>query len=242
MDVFTVLSRSTPKLERSGSAEGIEFDATLESTLSASMELTSYPMESGVNVVDHSLILPIEYAMTIVASNNPIRPGVTDFIGGALSNILPGGLAGVAGISAGLLSSSKASHSATVLATLITSMVNREMISISGGDVNLDHMMITSVTRVRNVENEDGLECDITLQEVPLIELIQSDGLGKVETDKDDPASSRAGNFVDNGVARVKEAGEAIRNRASAIFNRIPGADVFDSGAGAEGAEAWLRP
>ena len=218
MNVFTALTRTTPALA------GVKFEAVVESTLTASVETTGYPLESGVDVVDHALIVPMEYTMTILASNNPLQPGVTDFIGGAVSNFVPDALAGIAGMSAGLLSSSKETHGSAVLKSLINNMVTRQPITVTDGDITLNDMLITNITRTRTVENEDGLEAEITLQELPLIERVQQDQLSKNLT-VGDPSEARAGGFIAQGQAKIADAGEKIRKGAQNVFDRVT--DVF---------------
>lgn len=215
--VFTALTRTSPELA------GVVFDATIESTFTASMTVTGYPMESGVNVADHSVILPLEYSMSIVASNNPLAPGITDFIGGAISNLVPDELAGLGGLASGLLSSSAETHSAAVLSTLVGTMIARRPITITDGDITLNEMVITNITRTRTTENENGLECDITLQELPRIELISSYNFGSINVNKADPASTRVGRTVNRGSARIRDAGKKIRESASNVFNKLPG-------------------
>lgn len=218
MSVFTALTRVSPEID------GLSFDATIESTLSAAVETTTYPLESGIDVADHTLIIPLEYTMTIVVSNNPLRPGITDFIGGAVSNFfnIPG-FAGAAGAFSGLLSSSNQTHGAMVLQTLISKMLTRQPVDITDGDITLSSMLITSVTRNRTVENEDGLEAEITMQELPLIERIQADGFGSGDMGVNDPSKSRAGGFVAKGHAAVKNAGERIRHGAKNVFAKSVG-------------------
>ena len=223
MELFTALTRTTPTLA------GVAFDATIESTFTASMETTGYPMESGVNVADHSLILPLEYRMTIVASNNPLQPGITDFIGGAVSNLVPDYLAGIAGLASGLLSSSAETHASVVLQSLVTAMVARRPVQIDGGDIVLNEMVITDITRTRTAENENGLECDITLRELPRIALIESYNFGSVNVPSSDPASTRVGRIVNGGFAKIADAGEKVRNSAKNVFDRAASALPGDS-------------
>lgn len=218
MSVFTALLRVSPTIG------AVSFDATIESTLSASVETTTYPLESGIDVADHTLIMPLEYTMTVVVSNNPLQPGITDFIGGGISNFLRiPGIAAIAGAFSGLLSSSNETHGSTVLQTLITQMVARQPVTITDGDITLSDMIITSVTRTRTVENEDGLEAEVTLQELPLIDRVQAPGFGTGNISVNDPSAKRGRGVVNKGFAAVKSAGEKVSNNAKNVFARSIG-------------------
>ena len=214
MSVFTALTRTSPEID------GVSFDAVLESTLTGNVTTTGYTLESGVEVKDHALFLPLEYTMTILASNNPLQPGITDFIGGAVSNFIPG-LAGAAGALTGLLSASAETHAQVVLQSLIESMARRIPVDITGDDINLTSMLITSVSRTRTAENENGLECDIVLQELPLIERIQSDDFGAGQVSAEDPASTKSGGIIQRGSASVRKAGDKIRARSAQVFGKV---------------------
>lgn len=227
MSVFTALTRT-----RSG-IDGVEFEAVLESTFTASVEMTGYPLESGVEVVDHALVMPVEYTMTILASNNPLQPGVTDFIGGAVSNFIPG-LAGFAGAFAGLLSSAPENTSSAVLGSLVSTMIARQPVTLTDGDIVLSDMMITNITRTSSADNEGGLECELTLQELPRINRITIEGSGNLSVSDADPAKTKAGKFAEKGYAKVQDAGEKIRERASDLFSKVPYITPDDS-AGATG-------
>lgn len=214
MSIITALTKRSPQLN------GVEFDATIESTLSASVDITTYPMESGARAADHALVNPIEYSMTIMASNNPLRPQVTDFIGGAISNVID--LPTIAGLSSGFLSGRPDTHAAAVLTMLLTQMVERQVMDVYGGDIHLSSMLIISIERTRTPENENGLECVVTLQELPTLDLIQGrSGLDNIKTDPGDQASTSAGRYIHKGVAKVQEAGAVINEAASDVFFHI---------------------
>jgi hypothetical protein len=200
MSIVTMLTRNSPTLA------GVSFDATLETTFKASIDITGYPLASGAEAADHSIFNPLEFTMTILASNNPLRPQVTDFIGGAISNYVD--LPTIAGLSSGFLSGRADTHAAVVLTDLIGKMVDRQPISVYGGDIQLDSMMITGIDRTRTTENENGLECIVTLQELPTLDLIHGGGMNVVNTAKDDPAHTSAGKKIHKGIAKVNEAAD----------------------------------
>ena len=53
MSVISVFTSQAPTIG------GYEFDAVLEDTLDASVQLTGYAIESGARVMDHRIIYPI---------------------------------------------------------------------------------------------------------------------------------------------------------------------------------------
>jgi hypothetical protein len=84
-------------------------------------------------------------------------------------------------------------------------------------------MLITSVTRTRTPENEEGLEAEITMQELPLIDRVQADGFGTGDMAINDPSKNRAGGVVAGGQAAMKTAGEKVRNASKNVFSKAIG-------------------
>src|SRR5690625_7563335 len=83
MSILSILTRQSPTIA------GYQFDAVLEDTFEASVELTRYPVESGVKVADHRIINPMKYFITGAISNNPLRViDVQGLIAGGLSNLM----------------------------------------------------------------------------------------------------------------------------------------------------------
>ena len=54
MSIISIFTKRSPTMG------GVEFDAVLEDTLDLSVEVTSYPIESGVRISDHRIMQPIQ--------------------------------------------------------------------------------------------------------------------------------------------------------------------------------------
>lgn len=162
MSVISLLFKQSPKIA------GYEFDAILEDSFEASIELTRYPVESGVQVNDHRIINPMTYYLTGAMSNNPLKPIITDFVGGAISNAARDNpfVAAVTGMSAGFLAGSDATRSSAVLQKLMELMVSGMPFFVDAIDIQLNNMVITKISRARDPETENGLIFVAEMQEL----------------------------------------------------------------------------
>lgn len=96
MSIINIFTRKAPTIA------GYSFDAVLEDTFEATVTITSIPIESGVRISDHRILNPFKWTMTGAISNNPVKVQLTDFLGGALSNLTDNPIVStVAGLSAG---------------------------------------------------------------------------------------------------------------------------------------------
>lgn len=162
MSIVSLLFNQSPTLA------GYQFDATLEDTFEASVELTRYPVESGVRVNDHRIINPMVYYLTGAVSNNPVKPILTDFLPGGLSNLLRGNplVAAVAGLSAGFLAGSASTKASSTLQFLMELLVAGLPFDVDAIDVQLTNMVLTKISRTRDPENENGLIFVAEMQEL----------------------------------------------------------------------------
>lgn len=162
MSVISLLFNQSPTIA------GYQFDATLEDTFEASVELTRYPVESGVRVNDHRIINPLIYYMTGAVSNNPLRPMVTDFIGGGLSNAVLNNpiVAAIAGLSAGFLAGSNATKASSTLEFLLQLLTAGMPFDVDAVDIQLSNMVLTRISRTRDPSNETGLIFVAEMQEL----------------------------------------------------------------------------
>lgn len=163
MSILSILTRQSPTIA------GYQFDAALEDTFEASVELTRYPVESGVKVADHRVINPMKYYITGAISNNPLK--VFDLVGmaaGGLSNLAGNNpyVAAVAGLSAGFLAGSNNTRASSTLEFLLDLMINGLPFDVDAVDIQLKGMVITRLSRDRDPENEGGLIFVAELQEL----------------------------------------------------------------------------
>lgn len=163
MSILSILTRQSPTIA------GYQFDAVLEDTFEASVELTRYPVESGVKVADHRVINPMKYFVTGAISNNPLRIIDTQsLIAGGLSNLLSRNpfAATVAGLSAGFLAGSSHTRASSALQFLMDLLVAGQPFDVDAVDIQLKDMVITRLSRDRDPENENGLIFVAELQEL----------------------------------------------------------------------------
>ncbi|WVH13991.1 hypothetical protein CASP1_00070 [Alcaligenes phage CASP1] len=153
MSLMTIFKSQAP------SFAGFQFDAVFEDRVEMEIEIPSYPIEVGARVNDHRVIKPFKYSIVGGIGNNPLRTLATDFIGGAISNILPNNqiAAMFAGLSSGLLSNNGGTRGASVLDLLVQLAANSEPFDVDAVDIQLQNMVITRLYRERNPENENGL-------------------------------------------------------------------------------------
>ena len=112
MALLNIFTPSAPTLG------GLEFDAVLEDTFEAEVELTGYTIELGARASDHRIINPFKWAIVGAVSNTPRNAGVADFVG-SISNDTDGVLSTVAGLSAGFLAGSNETRASSALEFLI---------------------------------------------------------------------------------------------------------------------------
>lgn len=205
MSVITIFKRKAPELGGGATgAELITFDAVFEEELDARVEVTTYPIESGATPADNIIILPKKYRLTGAISDTPLTPSVLAIAGAKLSNFTDGTQAGgiIAGglaSSLGFLGGSDGDRSTAALTALLKLMTDRKPFTLSADDIQLTNMVVTSIRRVRNPDNEGGLVFDAELQEMVTLDTIFSADIANPVSDANDPASSQLTNDIDKG-------------------------------------------
>ena len=193
MSIINILTRSAPTIA------GYEFDAVLEDTFEASVTLTGYTIELGARASDHRIINPFKWSLVGAISNNPLRIGVTDFVGATVPNAA-GILSTVAGLSAGFLAGSAETRSSSTLDFLITLMVSGDPFDIDAGDIQLKNMVIGRIRRTKDPVNENGLIFEADMQEFPTLETVLAKNQPSVSQLREgDPSKSQASATVNNG-------------------------------------------
>lgn len=224
MSLINLFTRKAPTIggNRTGQT-GYAFDAVLEDTLEISVNVTTYPVESGARVADHRILNPFKYTLTGAISNNPLQVQVTDFLGGVISNFIDNPLvAGAAGLSAGFLAGSDETRASSTLQLLIDLMQNGQPFDVDAGDITLVNMVITKLSRTKEPRNENGLEFVAELQELVTLERLPNIGQPGVEQLRpDDPSESAISRTVKRGQQALKDAGAAINKQANAVLDSI---------------------
>lgn len=204
MSIINILTRTAPKIDV------FQFDAVLEDSFEASVELTRYPVESGVKVADHRIINPMKYYMVGAVSNNPMRVfslsnavglaagGISNFFGSNAIGATAAGLAG--GLTAAYLAGSAQTRASSALETLINMMVSGQPFEVDAVDIQLKDMVITRLSRDRDPETEGGLIFVAELQElVQLDRLIDKTQPSQDQLPDGDPAKAGAASTASTG-------------------------------------------
>ncbi|KAB0489688.1 phage baseplate protein [Pseudomonas vancouverensis] len=216
MSIINIFTRQAPTIA------GYSFDAVLEDTFEATVNITSFPIESGVRISDHRILNPFKWTMTGAISNNPVKVQLTDFLGGALSNLTSNPIVStVAGLSAGFLAGSDETRASSTLEFLVWLMQSYDPFDIDAGDILLKNMAITRLSRTKEPRNEGGLEFVVELQEVIELDRIARDAECSIPQLRDgDPSQSALARAIRRGQAIAKEATDTV---ASAVNNVLDG-------------------
>jgi len=171
MSLITLFTKQSPKFQSGEIA--IEFDAVFEDTISAGVDYTQYPVEIGATATDHGIILPAQYTITAGVSNNPLSIGVSDLAFGLASNFVDSAAFNAFGsFLSSFLAGSNQTRAGTTLEMLFSIMYNRSPFDIDAGEVTLQNMVITNITRTKDASTEGGLIFTAELQELPLISTV----------------------------------------------------------------------
>lgn len=217
MSLINLFTREAPTIA------GYSFDAVLEDTLDVGVEITSYPIESGVRVANHRILLPFKWTMTGAISNNPLKTQLTDFIGGAISNLTDNPyVASVAGMSAGFLAGGDQTRGSTTLAFLIDLMRQGDPFDIDAGDITLRNMVIVKLGRTKEARNENGLEFVVELQELITLDRIATLGQPVQSELRDgDPTKSSLSRTIENGQRIAKETNAEVSAQVESVLDGI---------------------
>lgn len=196
---------------------GYEFDAVLEDTFEAEVELTGYTIELGARAVDHRIIKPFKWSIVGAVSNNPLSASVTDFTG-ALTNS-EGVLSTVASLSAGFLAGSDETRASSTLDFLISLMVVGEPFDIDAGDRQLTNMVIQRIRRTKDASNEGGLIFEADLQEYPTLSTTLSNNAPSLsELREGDPAYTQAVATVNAGQVNGSTTTPSVQSLVEDLF------------------------
>lgn len=172
-----IMNRKSPQIA------GYEFDAILEDEFALSVEIPSYPIESGASISDHRIINPARYTLRGVISNKPLKVSVFDFAGGLVSNLTDNPIvAAGAGMSAGALAGflgndgGEGTRVSAAVQTLIDILEGKEPFDVDTGDIQLKNMVVTSFSRKRDPENENAMIFELELQEFVTLDRLTQEG------------------------------------------------------------------
>ncbi|WP_277593603.1 phage baseplate protein [Pseudomonas chlororaphis] len=217
MSIINIFTRQAPTIA------GYSFDAVLEDTLDVSVSITSFPIESGVRISDHRIFNPFKWTMTGAISNNPVKVQLTDFLGGALSNLTGNPIVStVAGLSAGWLAGSNETRAGATLDFLLWLMSEYDPFDIDTGDIILKNMAITRLSRTKEPRNESGLEFVVELQEVIELDRIAAgDQRWVYQLRNGDPSQSALARAINKGQLIAKEALDSVSEAVNGILDGV---------------------
>ncbi|WP_122425165.1 phage baseplate protein [Pseudomonas viridiflava] len=217
MSIINIFTRKAPTIA------GYAFDAVLEDTFEATVTITSVPVESGVRISDHRILNPFKWTMSGAISNNPVKVQLTDFLGGALSNLTDNPIVStVAGLSAGWLAGSDDTRASSTLDFLVWLMKSADPFDIDAGDILLKNMAITRLARTKEPRNEGGLEFVVELQEVIDLSRIQrSLQCTPDQLREGDPSKSALSRAINRGQAIAKEAADNVSDAVNGILDGV---------------------
>lgn len=219
MSLLSVITKTPPKW---GDGDMVlKFDAVLEDTLEAAVELSDYPIEIGSRANDHRIKVPIKWTMTGGVSNNPVKVSLTDFTG-VLSELESnsGVLSLTAGIFAGMLQSDKSTRASDTLQALLKLMYSGDPFSVDTGEIVLQNMVIQSIRRTKDASNENGLMFSAQLVEwQDIATAISAASSQAAFATSGTPTASSAAQFIKKGQKAVKDATDSIANTVSGWFS-----------------------
>lgn len=215
MSILSIFTRQSPTIA------GYQFDAVLEDTFEASIELTRYPVESGVKVADHRIINPMKYYITGAVSNNPLKIfDVSGLIAGGVSNLLSGNplVATVAGMASSFLAGTEFTRASSTLAFLMDLLVAGQPFDVDAVDIQLKDMVITRLSRDRDPAVENGLVFVAELHElIQLSRLTDFTQPGQDQLPDDDPSKAGAAATVNSGQQPGKQPSGATTRAVNVV-------------------------
>lgn len=187
---------SAPSFGVSGNL--LQFDGIISDNLEFNSIISSYPVERGINIAESKVILPNNWSVIGAVSNNPLGINLTDFTG-LLSNFIPDNsiVSELEGMSAGFLAGSDSTRASAALEALIALRNQETNLTVFCGDITLQNMTITKITRLKDVTNENCL-----VFQADLIEFINVENVidsQSTQSRDNDNAAIQAANKKFNG-------------------------------------------
>lgn len=210
MAIINIFTKQKPEFNIGGAI--ITFDAVFEDVIEGGVEFTQFPIEIGATATDHGVILPNRYTITAAVSNNPLDVNVLDVAAGVLSNAIDSTVLNQFNVFlASFLSGSNETRAGSTLETLFSLMYSREPFDVNAGDVTLQSMVITNITRTKTAENEGGLVFTAELQELPLLStVITRNQPGQSVLRLGTPESTQATSDIFRGQVRLQDAANVV--------------------------------
>lgn len=197
------------------------FDAITEQAVTLSVDVPSYPIETGVQIADHRVIQPMEYMLHGIISNKKLEVSVTDFAGGLVSNLVDNpAIAAVAGMSAGYLAGSDSTRATAAFEELIQLMESHIPFDVDTGDMILKNLCIVEIRREINAENENALEVELRLREMITLDRITTDGQPSHSIVRKDTDTEKSGSGI---VSKIQGGLKSLQDAGSEAVSTVKG-------------------
>lgn len=175
--------------KRTKIGEGTEaflIDVTTSTVATYEAELTSNPVERGVNVTDHIIIKPKKVDIEGIISDEPLQlrdklnektlideaKGAIGAIGGAVASrlgangVITGATTAIGGFVSGKLISSAPSISEQIKASLIKILEGKQTVSLKIGKKNFPNMVMTSLKFPRDAQLGQAVKFSASFVEI----------------------------------------------------------------------------
>lgn len=197
------------------------FDVITEQAVTLSVDVPTYPIETGVQIADHRVIQPMEYMLHGVFSNKELKVSATDFAGGLVSNLVDNPVvAAVAGMSAGYLAGSDSTRATAAMEELIKLMESHQPFDVDTGDMILHNLSIVEIRREINPENENGLEVELRLREMITLDRITTDGQPSHSIVRKDTETEKSGSGI---VSKIQGGLKSLQDAGSEAVSTVKG-------------------
>lgn len=203
---------------------GIKYDAIFESQVKGSIKKTSYTIESGAEVVDHTIVEPITYTVTAAVSNIVLGASVEGIAAGVLSNLTNSGIgAFVAGATS--IAITPENRVGDTMIDLLDLFAQRRLCTIDTGEVILNNMILVSYSRRITPETQGALFVDLVLEELATTDLILNRASAPTQADlhNRDPSQTQATRALNKGKKSLKDLDTTIRDRVTTLANKLEG-------------------
>jgi hypothetical protein len=137
---------------------GIQLDSVLEEAHDNTIRLTQNPIESGVDVTDHAIVVPKKLSMRAVVTDSPLGLAAFALLVDSVTNLF------------GTSTNENATRSQQAYALLLALKERREPIVVTTRLVVYDNMVITRLAVVQDKDTSQAVFLNIELEQIIITE------------------------------------------------------------------------
>lgn len=203
---------------------GVSYDAVFESEVIANLKKTSYTIESGAEVVDHTIVEPIRYTVTAAVSNIVLGFSGVGMASGSLSKLTNSGIGSLVSGASSLSIGSK-DRVSSIMIKLADLFAQRNIYTINTGELILQNMILVSYQRSKKPDTQGALFVDLVLEELATIDLIstRSSAPTQEQLHQGDPSQTQATSALDKGRLTLREADSQVTKKVSELSDALGG-------------------